>query len=162
MFVVTSRLGFLSDASGRGCGCGWRCVQVHRAAHRKRTWTVFVAPLSKQQTQAYVEEFAASMAQFGAALAASPDVAGLASSPLMLFMVLTILPSKAEGALLFPKLRLVEVYAFFRVWLRRDLQRGNYADLKLSDNEWTRRWRPRRSSIWTFVGGWRSRCSSAA
>ena len=34
-----------------------------------------------------------SAAQFRAALDASPEVAGLASSPLMLFMVLTILPS---------------------------------------------------------------------
>ena len=34
-----------------------------------------------------------SAAQFQAALLASPEVAGLASSPLMLFMVLTILPS---------------------------------------------------------------------
>ena len=44
---------------------------------------------------------------------------------------------KAEGAWLFPKLRLVEVYlAFFRVWLRRELQRGKYADLKLTNVEW--------------------------
>ena len=44
---------------------------------------------------------------------------------------------KAEGAWLFPKLRLVEVYlAFFRVWLLRELQRGKYAHLKLSDDEW--------------------------
>ena len=43
---------------------------------------------------------------------------------------------KAEGAWLFPKLRLVEVYlAFFRVWLRRELQRGKYAHLKLTDDE---------------------------
>ncbi len=47
---------------------------------------------------------------------------------------------KAEGAWLFPKLRLVEVHlAFFRVWLRRELQRGKYADLKLSANEWDER-----------------------
>ena len=44
---------------------------------------------------------------------------------------------KAEGAWLFPKLRLVEVHlAFFRVWLRRELQRGKNADLNLSANEW--------------------------
>ena len=44
---------------------------------------------------------------------------------------------KAEGTWLFPKLRLVEVYlAFFRVWLRRELQRGNYAGLKLNDEQW--------------------------
>ena len=44
---------------------------------------------------------------------------------------------KAEKAWLFPKLRLVEVYlAFFRVWLRRELQRGKYADLKLTTVEW--------------------------
>ena len=44
---------------------------------------------------------------------------------------------KAEGAWLFPKLRLVEVYlAFFRVWLRRELQRGKYAHLRLSAEEW--------------------------
>ena len=44
---------------------------------------------------------------------------------------------KAEGAWLFPKLRLVEVYlAFFRVWLRRELQRGKYAHLKLTSDEW--------------------------
>ena len=43
---------------------------------------------------------------------------------------------KAEGAWLFPKLRLVEVYlAFFRVWLRRELQRGKYAHLRLSAAE---------------------------
>ena len=35
-----------------------------------------------------------------------------------------------EGAWLFPKLRVVEVYmAFFRVWLRRELRRGKYKDL---------------------------------
>jgi hypothetical protein len=41
---------------------------------------------------------------------------------------------KAEGAWLFPKLRLVEVYfAFFRVWLRRELQRGKYAKLSSAE-----------------------------
>ena len=137
-----------------------------------RVTQVFVAPFSKEQTLMYVEKFAASKelnmdhwtaVQFRAALVASPDVAGLASSPLMLFMVLTILPSisgaggkhgsvrldtrflemaplhelKAEGAWLFPKLRLVEVYlAFFRVWLRRELQRGKYAHTNLTADEW--------------------------
>ncbi len=44
---------------------------------------------------------------------------------------------KVEGTWLFPKLRLVEVYlAFFRVWLRRELQRGKYAHLKLTSDEW--------------------------
>jgi hypothetical protein len=44
---------------------------------------------------------------------------------------------KAEGTWLFPKLRLVEVYlAFFRVWLRRELQHGKYAHLRLSADEW--------------------------
>jgi hypothetical protein len=161
-----------------------KCIAPHvnnsTKADLDRVAQVFVAPFSKEQTTEYIENFAASKelnmdhwsaAQFQAALVASPDVAGLASSPLMLFMVLTILPSisgddgkadqvsgkragsvrmdprflvmsplvelKAEGAWLFPKLRLVEVYlAFFRVWLRRELQRGKYADLKLSANEW--------------------------
>ena len=57
---------------------------------------------SKEQKLVYVAKFAASKdwnlsewsaAQFSAALAANPDMAGLASSPLTLFMVLTILPS---------------------------------------------------------------------
>jgi hypothetical protein len=184
-----------------------KCIAPHvnsKEADLDRVMQVFVAPFSKQQTLLYVEKFAASKAlnmdhwsavQFQAALDASPDVAGLALSPLMLFMVLTILPTisgtaetsedekhevhrhsiitdcqqvvampggdggggskrgnmrmdtrflvmspldelKAEGAWLFPKLRLVEVYlAFFHVWLRRELQRGKYAHLKLSATE---------------------------
>ena len=159
-----------------------KCIAPHvnsKEADLDRVAQVFVAPFSKQQTVAYVAKFAASQdlnldqwsaAQFEAALVANTDVAGLASSPLMLFMVLTILPSisdagkssgggggnvrldtrlfemaplvelRAEGAWLFPKLRLVEVYlAFFRVWLRRELQRGKYAHLRLSGDEWDER-----------------------
>ena len=157
-----------------------RCIAPHvnsMEADMGRVAQVFVAPFSRQQTLAYVAKFAASKdlnldqwsaAQFEAALVANTDVAGLASSPLMLFMVLTILPSisgggggggsgsvrldtrllemaplvelRAEGAWLFPKLRLVEVYlAFFRVWLRRELQRGKYAHLRLSADEWAER-----------------------
>ena len=83
-----------------------KCIAPHvnnsKEADLDRVAQVFVAPFSKQQTQAYVAKFAASKelnmdhwsaAQFRAALAASPEVAGLASSPLMLFMVLTILPT---------------------------------------------------------------------
>ena len=83
-----------------------KCIAPHvnnsTKADLDRVAQVFVAPFSKQQTQAYVEKFAASKAlnmdhwsaaQFRAGLDSSPEVAGLASSPLMLFMVLTILPS---------------------------------------------------------------------
>ena len=83
-----------------------KCIAPHvnnsKEADLDRVAQVFVAPFSKEQTLVYVENFAASKelnmdhwsaAQFRAALAASPEVAGLASSPLMLFMVLTILPS---------------------------------------------------------------------
>ena len=44
---------------------------------------------------------------------------------------------QAEGAWLFPKLRLVELYlAFFRVWLWRELQRGkNAAHIKFTAEE---------------------------
>ena len=72
-----------------------------------RVAQVFVAPFSKQQTLTYVDKFTASKdfnmdhwsaAQFEAALIANTDVAGLASSPLMLFMVLTILPSISDSA----------------------------------------------------------------
>ena len=83
-----------------------RCIAPHvnnsKQADLDRVAQVFVAPFSKEQTHAYLEKFAVSdelnmdqwsAAQFQAALDASPEVAGLASSPLMLFMVLTILPS---------------------------------------------------------------------
>ena len=55
-----------------------------------------------------------------------------------LLAVSPLVELKAEGAWLFPKLRLVEVYlAFVRVWLRRELQRrGKFADLKLADEQW--------------------------
>ena len=122
---------------------------MERVAH------VFVAPSSKQQTLAYVAKFAASRdrnldqwsaAEFEAALVANRDVAGLASSSLMLFMVLTILPSisggdcckqrrrqqRAVGHGLWELAPLVELRAegawllIWRssVWLRRELQRG--------------------------------------
>ena len=72
-----------------------------------RVTQVFLAPFSKEQTTAYVAKFAASQElnmdqwsapQFQAALEANPEVADLASSPLKLFMVLTILPSIASSA----------------------------------------------------------------
>ena len=48
----------------------------------------------------------------------------------------TLVNSNANGTWLFPKLRLVEVYlAFFRVWLRRELQRSKFAHLNLSSAE---------------------------
>ena len=83
-----------------------KCIAPHvnnsMEADMDRVAQVFVAPFSQDQTDAYVEKFAASKelnmdhwsaAQFRAALEVNTDVAGLASSPLMLFMVLTILPS---------------------------------------------------------------------
>ena len=87
-----------------------KCIAPHvnnsNEADLDRVAQVFVAPFSKEQTLVYVEKFAASKElnmdhwsalQFQAALVASPEVAGLASSPLMLFMVLTILPSISGG-----------------------------------------------------------------
>ena len=82
-----------------------KCIAPHfNSMHgdMDRVAQVFVAPFSKEQTDTYVKKFADSKelnlddwsaAQFQAALDANPEVAGLASSPLMLFMVLTILPS---------------------------------------------------------------------
>ncbi len=88
-----------------------KCIAPHvisKEADLDRVAQVFVAPFSKEQTLEYVTKFADSKelsmdqwsaAQFQAALDANPEVAGLASSPLMLFMVLTILPSiSATGA----------------------------------------------------------------
>ena len=86
-----------------------KCIAPHvnsKEADLDRVAHVFVAPFSQEQTLAHVEKFAASKelnmdhwsaAQFRAALDANTDVAGLASSPLMLFMVLTILPSISGG-----------------------------------------------------------------
>ncbi len=118
-FVVTSRLGFLSEVSGLDVNSRHCLLQADvskyiaphvsnsREADLDRVVQVFVAPFNKEQIHVYVEKFALSKelnmdqwsaAQFQAALHASPDVAGLVSSPLMLFMVLTILPTiSADG-----------------------------------------------------------------
>ena len=77
-----------------------------KEADLDRVAQVFMAPFSNEQTLVYIDKFAASKdlnmdnwsaEQFRAALDSSPEVAGLASSPLMLFMVLTILPSISGG-----------------------------------------------------------------
>ena len=66
-----------------------------------RVLQVFVAPFDERQTRTFVGMFAASSelsvdqwtaAKYTEVLAANPDVKALAESPLMLFMVLTILP----------------------------------------------------------------------
>ena len=73
-----------------------------REAHQERVVQVFVAPFSNEQIVDYLKNFAGNgdlnvfkwpVGKFQKALAANADLAGLASSPLMLFMVLTILPS---------------------------------------------------------------------
>ena len=116
MFIITSRLGFLSMVSW----CFWRhsvllkadiakCIAPHvnsMQANLDRVQQVFLAPFTQQQKLEYITNFAASKhlnsdewsaAQFRVALDASPELAGLASSPLMLFMVLNILPSISDA-----------------------------------------------------------------
>ena len=66
-----------------------------------RVTPVFVAPFNEQQAATYVQKFAHSKAlnletwsseKYTQVLKANSEVAGLAESPLMLFMVLTVLP----------------------------------------------------------------------
>ena len=86
-----------------------KCIAPHvnsTEADLDRVAQVFLAPFGKQKAHTYVAKFAASkelnldhwsVGRFEEALVASPEVAGLASSPLILFMVLNILPSISRG-----------------------------------------------------------------
>ena len=116
------------------------------------------ASFIEEQTRALVTKFAASKdwnkhkwsaAQFQAALDASPDVAGLASSPLTLFMVLTILPSISGGGGGGEcKVELAAVCA--RVYLRVN-----------DDGVWSRWTRPGRAACAWTRATWRwRRCTS--
>ena len=72
------------------------------ASATPRVTQVFLAPFNEQQTATYVKKFAASKAlnlettwpneKYTQVLRANSEVAGLAESPLMLFMILTALP----------------------------------------------------------------------
>jgi hypothetical protein len=114
VFVITSRLGFLSDvscaayrlqltAAPQADNCNYIAPHMYsNEASLERVHQVFVAPFSQEQATEYIQNFAASTALnpdglsrhwFQGALDANGDLVGMASSPLMLFIVLNILPS---------------------------------------------------------------------